>query len=66
MIRKKALYKTITWRLISTGQAFLLSLIFLGDLKLASQFTVTHAIIGSVLYYLHEELYRWLRKIGKI
>jgi uncharacterized membrane protein len=66
MIRKKALYKTISWRIVSTLLAFVLSYIYIGSFTEASKFTLVHAIIGSILYYGHEEFYRFLRTKGKI
>lgn len=63
---KKALYKTISYRIIATVQALVLSYLYLGDVVQAGEFAVVSAIVGSVIYYLHEEFYRFLRKKGKI
>lgn len=66
LVSKKSLYKTISWRLISLIMSFTLSYYILGSLKTATTFTIVYNILGSILYYLHEMLYKWLRKKGKI
>lgn len=66
LISKKALYKTITWRLVSIAVSFILSYQFLGSVEEATTYTVVYNVIGSVLYYLHELAYKKLREKGKI
>lgn len=51
---KKALYKTITWRLISSGLFFIVALFFMDNAKDASAITMVDAVIKTIAYYVHE------------
>lgn len=66
LINKKAIYKTISWRIISILVSFGLSYYYLGSTEEATHYTVVYNGIGAVLYYLHELLYKKLRQKGKI
>lgn len=65
-LRKKTLYKSISWRVISIIQSMAMSYWFLESFTEAGKFTLVSAVIGTFLYYLHEEFYRHLRKKGKL
>lgn len=66
LISKKALYKTISWRIVSVITSFTLSYHFLGSMEQATAYTIVYNLIGSVLYYFHELAYKKLREKGKI
>ena len=66
MIHKKALYKTLSWRLISIIMSFFISMIFMGSMVEASKFALVYNVVSGFLYYWHEMAYKWLRAKGKI
>lgn len=66
LINKKAIYKTISWRIISIAMSFGLSYYFLGSTEQATRYTIVYNCIGAVLYYFHELLYKKLRQKGKV
>lgn len=65
-LRKKAIYKSITYRAISIVQSLVLGYIYLGSISEAGEFALVSAVVGTVIYYYHEEFYRYLRKKGKL
>ena len=51
---RKAILKSITWRLISSTALFATMWIWSADLKFASGLTAIDAVVKMILYYLHE------------
>jgi uncharacterized membrane protein len=56
---RRALAKTVTWRIVATVVTGIVVYFFTGELAEASKATLTAAAILTVLYYFHEEL--WMR-----
>ena len=50
----KALWKTITWRVVATTDTFLISWLLTGTLSIAAGIASLEVITKMVLYYLHE------------
>jgi uncharacterized membrane protein len=63
---KRALAKTVTYRLVATTQDFLIIGLVAGDLRRGIIGTLTIAIINTMLYYLFERIWiveeRWEKK----
>lgn len=57
-LHKKYLLKSLTWRLISIILSLSLSLWFFGTWQAAINYTIAYAIVSTVLYYIHELLYK--------
>ena len=51
---RKAVFKSITWRLISSTALFAMMWVWSADLTFASSLTAVDAVIKMILYYLHE------------
>jgi uncharacterized membrane protein len=66
VLNRKSLYKTISWRIVSIILSFTLSYVLMGSIEAATTFTVIYNVIATVLYYLHEMFYKWLRRKGII
>jgi uncharacterized membrane protein len=65
-VSKKALYKTISWRIVSIMLSLTLSLLIMGSWRQAVSYTLIYSALSSILYYYHEMLYKWLRQKGKL
>ena len=57
-LHKKYVLKSLTWRLISIILSLGLSVYFFGEWKAAISYTAAYAVISTVLYYIHELLYK--------
>ena len=66
LLSRKALYKTISWRIVSIIVSFILSYYFLGSIDGATHYTLVYNGISVILYYFHELIYKWLRLKGKL
>lgn len=55
---RKALYKAITWRVISTSLTFALVYLWFGSLKTAGVYAIFESVIKFVAYYIHELAYQ--------
>jgi uncharacterized membrane protein len=62
LLYKKSIYKAVSWRLISIVLSFAISLSFMQSLETATKYTIVYNLIATVLYYLHELVYKWLRE----
>ena len=56
----KALFKTISWRILATTDTFLISWLLTGTVAIAAGIASLEVITKMVLYYLHE--LAWERK----
>lgn len=57
-LEKKYLLKSLTWRVVSVILSFVLSLYFFGAWRTALNYTLAYGAISTVLYYIHELLYK--------
>lgn len=62
--RKKSLYKSLTWRAQSVTIGFIINSFFIDGVGRVTLATVIQAIIGTMMYYLHEKLWREIRRRG--
>lgn len=53
-INKKALTKTLTWRVISLLVGFGIGKLVTGSYGAALQFTLWYSLVSGILYYVHE------------
>ena len=51
---KKALIKSVTWRVISTSTSFVIAFLIFGSWRLAGGYAALDAVVKFALYYLHE------------
>lgn len=51
---RKAFYKTLSWKIISTSVLFILILLLGGAWDLGAKVTILNFVITTVLYYFHE------------
>lgn len=68
LIKKKRIFKTLTWRFISTFTTFLIAYIITGSLKYGGYIAIIETFVKSSEYWAHE--YFWekytKRKIKEI
>ena len=68
-LKRKALFKTITWRVIASCATFILALIFFNGSPSATQKALWIAgleiIIKMALYYVHERMWQKYKPIRK-
>ena len=55
-IRKTAI-KTVTWRIIGSTAAFIISWLVTGSATQATLISILHAIINMFLYFVHERIW---------
>lgn len=53
----RSLVKTLTWRLIGSTSAATISYIITGSILVASSIGISHMIVNSILYWLHERIW---------
>jgi len=60
--KKKAIYKTITWRVIASSTTFVLAMVFFKDdpnaTKKAIGIAISETAIKMLFYYLHERFWQ--------
>ena len=61
LFRRKAIIKTITWRVVSVGIGFGMSIAFGFSSKEASIFTLLFNGVAMIAYYIHELIWRYLK-----
>jgi uncharacterized membrane protein len=55
--KKRSLTKTITWKIVATLITFLTLYYFTGNLSVSSAITVVEAVLGMILFYIHERVW---------
>lgn len=58
---KKAILKTITWRLIASFTTFMLALLFFRDIYKSGLVAFFEAILKMIFYYFHEIMWENLK-----
>jgi len=58
----RILLKTITWRIIGSTSTFVISYIVTGQAMIATGIAVLQMIVNTILYYIHEVLWKKLDK----
>ncbi len=54
---RRAIAKTVTWRVVATVVTGVIVYLFTGELAEASKVTLVAAVVLTILYYFHEELW---------
>jgi len=58
--KRRALYKTISWRIIAIGILFGVLYVFNGNMESNIKIIVTANVVATGLYYVHERIWhRW-------
>ena len=52
---KKRIYKTVTWRTISTIVTFFIVFALTGKFMLAANIALINIVVKSIMYYYHEK-----------
>jgi uncharacterized membrane protein len=50
----RAIWKTLTWRLVGSTSTFLISYVVTGQMFIATSIAVAQMIANTILYYIHE------------
>jgi uncharacterized membrane protein len=50
----RAIWKTLTWRVIGSASTFLISYIVTGQAFIATSIAIAQMIANTILYYIHE------------
>lgn len=53
----RALWKTLTWRLVGSTSTFLISYLVTGQMFIATSIAVAQMIANTILYYIHERVW---------
>ena len=59
---QKALYKSVSYRLISVSITFVISYYITGDVAVAGAIMSADAVIKMIVYFYHERLWRLIYK----
>lgn len=62
--KKKSLYKALTWRLQSVTLGFIINSFFIEGMGKVTLATAIQAAVGTCMYYLHEKMWRAIRRKG--
>ena len=62
---KRAIAKTVMWRVLATLITGIVAFIYTGEFKEASKITVTAALILTAVYYFHERFWQRMAKLKK-
>lgn len=61
--QKKAILKTISWRIISSAALFIISYYYTDSMTASTSLTAADAVIKTIIYYFHE--LAWQGKMKK-
>ena len=64
-VKKRHLYKAITWRIIASLTSFFLAWILTGDIESGLKIGLADVVIKFILYYIHERAWYNNYKIKK-
>jgi uncharacterized membrane protein len=53
----RAVWKTLTWRVVGSTSTFLISYIVTGQAFIATSIAVAQMIANTILYYIHERIW---------
>lgn len=57
----RSLVKTVTWRITGSTSAMIIAYIVTGSVTVSSTIGVTHLIINTLLYWIHERVWSRVR-----
>jgi uncharacterized membrane protein len=57
----RAVWKTLTWRLVGSTSTFLISYLVTGQMFIATSIAVAQMIANTILYYIHERIWDRVR-----
>lgn len=57
----RSIAKTISWRITGSTATFAISYAILGDFAVSSTIAAIQLTFNTVLYFLHERVWNWIR-----
>jgi uncharacterized membrane protein len=57
----RSIAKTVSWRVCGSGATFAISYAILGDFTVSGTIAVIQLTFNTVLYYLHERIWNWIK-----
>lgn len=60
--RVRSVLKTVSWRILATIITGIVVYLYTGKIGESSKITLTAALVLTVIYYLHERFWIWIRR----